>query len=158
MSDRAPEILYDDRLRTGDGALVLAPGCWDMFHYGHLMFLKRAANYGKLIVAVASDKVIEKDKGSSPIVSQHHRAAIISELGFVEAAIIYHELNFVPLLQRFRPTFFAVGPDWGPQLHHEYAEKHMSLYGGVLLRIPKTPAVSTTRLLDQAADKKSVLT
>jgi len=69
---------------------IICAGWFDMFHVGHLRFLKEAKKYGKnLIVVVMNDQDGKYLKGDNrPIISQDDRAEIINSLKFVDFVTI----------------------------------------------------------------------
>ena len=55
--------------------IVLVGGCFDILHFGHLMFLKNAKEEGKvLVVLLESDEFIKKFKHREPVHKQNERA------------------------------------------------------------------------------------
>lgn len=95
------------------GKKVLAGGCFDILHIGHIKFLKAAKAQGDiLIIALESDEFIKKNKKRKPYHSQQDRAEILSSLEFTDIIILlpffkshqdYHQL--VKIIQ---PTVIAV--------------------------------------------------
>jgi cytidyltransferase-like protein len=101
---------------------VLVSGCFDLLHAGHIAFLKEASSYGKLYVAVGSDKNVRLLKGKTPSFNQDERCYIIQSLQYVEKAFIASGqgmLDFAPDLERIQPDFFIVNADG----HTEEKEK-----------------------------------
>tara|TARA_Y100000310_G_scaffold340429_1_gene436188 strand:+ start:8542 stop:9369 length:828 start_codon:yes stop_codon:yes gene_type:complete len=84
---------------------VLVGGVFDLFHVGHLRYLKECSKYGKLLtVIVQSDKTVSYRKGfNRPIIKQKRRAEIISHLDFVDFVIILdkpsHYENYLKIIQ-----------------------------------------------------------
>ena len=42
---------------------ILVSGAFNPLHFGHLLLLREASNYGKVIVALNSDEWVMKNKG-----------------------------------------------------------------------------------------------
>jgi rfaE bifunctional protein nucleotidyltransferase chain/domain len=102
------------------GKVVLANGCFDLFHYGHLLHLKAAKKYGDiLIVSVTMDEYVNKGEGR-PVFNQEERMEIIKSLRFVNRVILcessLHALNFV------RPHVFVKGQDYVGKISKEDLE------------------------------------
>lgn len=77
--------------RAIQGKVVgLTSGSYDLFHHLHLVYLKRCRRYCDiLIVGVDSDDLVRSRKGSHrPLVPEHQRVAIVSDLSCVGAAFI----------------------------------------------------------------------
>jgi len=67
---------------------VLVGGCFDIFHYGHLSFLKKVYEEGKMvIIALESDEFIRMRKLKEPFHTQVQRATILSHLDLVDLVI-----------------------------------------------------------------------
>jgi rfaE bifunctional protein nucleotidyltransferase chain/domain len=94
--------------------IVLANGCFDFFHVGHIRYLAGAKALGDcLIVAVNSDEQVRKLKGQSrPLMPEHERAEIISALKFVDYVTIFAEPTVEELIRAIRPDFHAKGTDY----------------------------------------------
>jgi choline-phosphate cytidylyltransferase len=71
------------------GKRVVCIGVWDLFHFGHLRLIQRAASLGDLSVAVVADAAIKVQKGEDrPIIPQWERLAIVSALRPVVRAFL----------------------------------------------------------------------
>ena len=68
----------------------LTSGSYDLFHHMHLVYLKRCRYYCDiLIVGVDSDDLVRNRKGPRrPLVPEHQRTAIVSDLSCVGAAFV----------------------------------------------------------------------
>jgi cytidyltransferase-like protein len=79
-----PELLKN----VSEKKIVLAGGCFDILHYGHITFLENASNEGDvLIILLESDDFIKKFKKRTPVHTQDERAHILSQLESVDAVI-----------------------------------------------------------------------
>lgn len=123
---------------------VYFPGCWDLLHVGHLRALKAASKLGSLIVGVADKGVVEQDKGREPIIPTGHRMEMLESFAFVARVEAYHELDFLPHLNWFKPDILAVSTQWGTEKRHRDAEEWCAANNCEIVRIPYTECVSTT--------------
>lgn len=100
--------------RQSGGKIVLANGCFDFFHVGHIRYLAGAKALGDcLIVGVNSDEEVRKLKGENrPLVPEQERAEIISALRFVDYVTIFPEPTVEELIRALRPDFHAKGTDY----------------------------------------------
>lgn len=100
--------------RAGGKKIVLANGCFDFFHVGHIRYLAGAKSLGDLlIVAVNSDEQVRKLKGANrPLIPETERAEILSALRFVDYITIFSEPTVEQLLRAVRPDFHAKGTDY----------------------------------------------
>jgi|SRR5579871_1152255 len=115
------KVLDRDRLRqrvaewrTAGEPIVLANGCFDLLHVGHVRYLRGAkALGGKLIVAVNSDESARRIKGEGrPLMSENERAEIIAALSDVDAVVIFAEPDVRALIREIRPDVQAKGTDY----------------------------------------------
>ena len=78
-----------NKLNSQKQKLVLAGGCFDLLHIGHITFLEKAKAQGDaLFVLLESDEAIKKQKGPNrPLNSQTNRALVLSKLSLVDFVI-----------------------------------------------------------------------
>ncbi len=84
------------RLIQNDSGVVLAGGCFDILHPGHLAFLNAAYAQGdRLIILLESDEQIKKSKGASrPINNQIIRANnLINQTAATDVVLLEGILN-----------------------------------------------------------------
>lgn len=101
-------------LRRKDVKIVLANGCFDLFHVGHIRYLSGAKNLGDfLIVGINSDEQVKKLKGEKrPFMPENERAEIVSALRCVDFVTIFDEPTVEQLIRSIRPDFHAKGTDY----------------------------------------------
>ncbi|MFF1485305.1 adenylyltransferase/cytidyltransferase family protein [Streptomyces sp. NPDC058319] len=94
--------------RPGDRA-VLATGCFDLLHAGHLSFLEQARRLGDLlVVGVNSDLSARGLKGPSrPFVGERERAALVGALKCVDRVFLYDKPTADRQIRLLRPQVFA---------------------------------------------------
>ncbi len=100
--------------RQNGGIIVLANGCFDFFHVGHIRYLAEAKTLGDyLIVGINSDEQVRKLKGDNrPLIPEQERAEIISALRFVDYVTVFPEPTVEELIRSLRPDFHAKGTDY----------------------------------------------
>ena len=116
-----PKILSRDALleqvqqwrRSGE-QIVLANGCFDLLHVGHVRYLHGAkALGGKLIVAMNSDASVRRIKGERrPFMPEQERAEIVAALADVDAVVLFDEPDVRALIRELRPDVQAKGTDY----------------------------------------------
>lgn len=106
------ERLVEERRRGR--RIVLANGCFDLLHAGHVRFLDGARREGDvLVVAVNSDASERQLKGSGrPVLGAEARAELVAAMCAVTYVVIFEESNVEPLLERLRPDVHAKGTDY----------------------------------------------
>lgn len=107
-------ILLVNQFREEGKQIVLANGCFDLLHVGHIRYLMGAKEIGDvLIVGLNSDQSTRNLKGSTrPIFSQEERAEILAAFGCIDYITIFHELTVENLLLALRPHIHAKGTDY----------------------------------------------
>jgi rfaE bifunctional protein nucleotidyltransferase chain/domain len=100
--------------RKNKKKIVLANGCFDFFHVGHVRYLSGAKALGDcLIVALNSDEQVRRLKGENrPLTPECERAEIISSLRMVNYVTIFPEPTVEELIRAIRPDFHAKGTDY----------------------------------------------
>ncbi len=103
--------------RRNGARIVLANGCFDLFHVGHVRYLAGAKTLGDiLIVGINSDQQVRKLKGENrPFMPERERAEIVSALKFVDFVTIFDEPSVTELIRAVRPDFHAKGTDYTPE-------------------------------------------
>ncbi len=94
--------------------VVLANGCFDLFHVGHVRYLEAAKACGDiLVVALNSDASVRALKGSGrPLLGVEDRAAIMCAFACVDYVTIFKERDVSRVLRRLRPDVHAKGSDY----------------------------------------------
>lgn len=94
--------------------LVLANGCFDLLHVGHVRYLRAARALGDaLVVGLNSDASVRRLKGPGrPIMSAAERAEVVGALAGVDAVVLFEEDSAEALIARLRPDVHAKGSDY----------------------------------------------
>jgi len=113
LSRQAARERVEQWRRAGE-QVVLANGCFDLLHVGHVRYLHGAkALGGRLVVALNSDDSVRKLKGEDrPLMPEQERAEIISALTDVDAVVIFSEPDVRALIRELRPDVQAKGTDY----------------------------------------------
>lgn len=96
--------------------IVLAAGKFDILHLGHLAYLEQAKHLagkdGELIVVIALDKTIERERGAPPVFPQEQRKRLVEALWMVDRAVIGLDTDdHSEIVVRIRPDVIALGYD-----------------------------------------------
>ena len=109
------ELLARVATSRKDGArIVLANGCFDVLHVGHVRYLQGAKAEGDLlVVGVNSDKQVTALKGAGrPLMGERERAEIVAALEPVDLVTIFDEPTVTNLLLTLKPEVHAKGTDY----------------------------------------------
>ena len=101
-------------VRERGARIVLANGCFDVLHVGHIRYLAGARELGDvLVVGVNSDEQVKVQKGPGrPVLPAAERAEIVSALESVTYVTIFDEPTVEQLLLALRPDVHAKGTDY----------------------------------------------
>jgi len=129
--------------------IVMANGCFDVLHVGHIRYLQAAkALGGKLIVAVNSDHSVRGLKGANrPIMPDSERAEILAALEPVDAVVIFSERDPRSLLDEIRPDVQAKGTDYTADSVPE--RDVVTSYGGRVAIVGDPKNHSATEIIQQ---------
>jgi D-glycero-beta-D-manno-heptose 1-phosphate adenylyltransferase len=102
------------RERARFGRVVLANGCFDLLHVGHVRYLEAAKAAGDtLIVALNTDESVRAAKGPErPRVPLAERAEILGALRCVDFVTAFPEPTLERTLRLLRPDVHAKGTDY----------------------------------------------
>jgi len=133
--------------RRRGSRIVLANGCFDLFHVGHIRYLAGAKALGDvLIVGINSDEQVRKLKGANrPFMPESERAEIITALKFVDYVTIFDEPTVTELLRAVRPDFHAKGTDYTTETVPE--REIVREYGGKVAIVGDPKDHSSTDLI-----------
>jgi rfaE bifunctional protein nucleotidyltransferase chain/domain len=134
-------------LRQAGGRVVLANGCFDVIHVGHVRYLQGAKELGDvLIVGINSDTQVALLKGAGrPIMGERERAEIVDSIEAVDFVTIFDEPTVENLLLLIKPDVHAKGTDYTEE---SVPEREVVLsYGGRVAIVGDPKNHSTSQLL-----------
>lgn len=92
--------------------VVLAHGCFDVLHVGHMRHLQEARAQGdRLVVSVTADEHVRKGIGR-PVFTAEQRAEVLRSLDCVDDVIITTEADAVDAINRIKPSVYVKGIDY----------------------------------------------
>jgi len=119
---------------------VIATGCYDWFHSGHVRFCEEVSAYGDLYVIVGHDENIRLLKGEGhPLLPAAERRYVVGSIKFVKQALVSSGdgwLDADPEIKQLQPDIYAVNEDGDKGGKREYCEK----LGIQYLVLKRTPA------------------
>ncbi|HID0717600.1 TPA: adenylyltransferase/cytidyltransferase family protein [Campylobacter jejuni] len=123
---------------------VITFGTFDLFHYGHLRILERAASLGdKLIVGVSSDSLNFAKKHRYPIYREQERLNIISSLKCVSCVFLEEALELKrDYLLKYQANILVMGDDW---------KGKFDCFNDIcdVIYFERTPSISTTEIIER---------
>jgi rfaE bifunctional protein nucleotidyltransferase chain/domain len=139
------------RLKARGKTVVLANGCFDLIHVGHIRYLEEAKRQGDILVAALnSDDSVRRLKGPGrPLCPEKERAEVIAALACVDYVTVFAEDTVEAVLLALRPHIHAKGSDYTPET---VPERDTVLGYGGRIAITGGPKIkNTTELLKEIA-------
>jgi len=151
VTDLAEAVVQRERWRAAGRRVVLANGCFDLLHVGHVHYLEQARALGDaLIVGVNGDASVRRLKGPGrPLVPAAERVALVAALAAVDLALLFEEDTADGLLAALRPDVYAKGGDWGPGGKQLPEADTAHAVGAAIHYIDYQEGHSTSRLLQR---------
>lgn len=134
---------------TSSAKVVLAHGCFDLLHLGHIRHLTEARKLGdKLIVSVTSDRFVNKGK-NRPRFTEVERAEALSALACVDEVKINDSADAVLMIEHVKPAFYVKGIDYAEKDDDGLARESYAVAacGGEVV-FTSTQKWSSTELMD----------
>ena len=124
--------------------LVLANGCFDLLHVGHVRYLRAARALGDaLVVGLNSDATVRRLKGAGrPVMPAAERAELVAAVSGVDAVVIFEEDSADALIACLRPDVHAKGTDYTEQ---SVPERSTAQAVGATVAIAGDPKTHSTR-------------
>ena len=140
--------------------LVYTGGTFDLFHAGHVNFLRECSRLGDVVVALNTDEFIRAYKGKPPVCSFEERLAVLEACVWVDQVIPnYGGADSKPAIEVVGPDIIAIGSDWARRDYHAqmgFDQDWLDARGISLIYIPYTSGISTTSLKARSVDRNRV--
>jgi rfaE bifunctional protein nucleotidyltransferase chain/domain len=133
--------------RASGARIVLANGCFDVLHVGHIRYLAGARELGDiLVVGINSDGQVAIQKGPGrPVLPAAERAEIVAALESVTYVTIFDEPTVEQLLLALKPDVHAKGTDYTTESVPE--RDVVRSYGGQVAIVGDPKDHSTTEII-----------
>ena len=147
--DRAELVQMVMDARATGARIVLANGCFDVLHVGHVRYLEGAKALGDLlVVGINSDAQVVRLKGiGRPLMPQGERAEMVASLQAVDFVVIFDQPTVEELLLALKPDIHAKGTDYTEETVPE--REVVRSYGGRVAIAGDPKDHSTSELIDR---------
>ena len=136
---------------------VYVIGVFDLFHKGHIEFLRRAKALGeRLIVAVNGDEMVASYK-RKPFFNEQDRLDIIKAFKYVDEAFIINGYDNKEYIEKYDVDAIVHGDDWEKKSYMKQictTEEYLKARKTELVLLPYTSGISTSSLIKQIKEKK----
>jgi rfaE bifunctional protein nucleotidyltransferase chain/domain len=145
--DREALVARTTAAKAKGARVVLANGCFDVLHAGHVRYLEGARACGDLlVVGINSDAQVAKLKGEGrPLLPARDRAELIASLESVDAVTIFDEPTVTELLLALKPDVHAKGTDYTEETVPE--RDVVRSYGGQVAIVGDAKDHSTSEMI-----------
>src|SRR5829696_5298072 len=135
--------------RSAGARIILANGCFDVLHVGHVRYLHGARELGDiLMVGINSDEQVALQKGAGrPVLPASDRAEILAALESVTYVTIFDEPTVEQLLLVLKPDVHAKGTDYTTDSVPE--RDVVRSYGGRVAIVGDPKDHSTTEIISR---------
>lgn len=144
-----PELVsIVEKLKQEGKRIVFTNGCFDIIHLGHVTYLKKAREYGDiLIVGLNSDESVKDIKGDKrPVVPQEERAEVLSSIRYVDFVVIFPEPDPYNTIEAIKPDVLVKGGDW--DIENIIGRDIVESRGGTVCNIPYIEGSSSTNIIN----------
>jgi D-beta-D-heptose 7-phosphate kinase/D-beta-D-heptose 1-phosphate adenosyltransferase len=144
-----------DFYRSKGQTIVLANGCFDLLHVGHVKYLQEASRMGDvLVVAINSDRSVRSIKGSGrPVIDQEDRATLLAALKCVDHVLVFDAATPHDVLRRIRPDVLVKGGTY--TIDEVVGREIVWDYGGRVCVTGKIEGTSTTDVIARVRERDS---
>jgi glycerol-3-phosphate cytidylyltransferase len=134
--------------------VVYTGGTFDLFHSGHVAFLRSckriAGKDGRVVVSLNTDEFIAAYKGKPPIMSYDERKAVLMACRYVDAVVDnIGGVDSKPAILNVIPDFVVIGDDWAKKDYYAQMQFTQEWLDGnkiQLCYVPYTVGVSSTEI------------
>ncbi len=131
---------------------VYADPVADLFHYGHMEFLRKARALGDyLLVGIYADDVLESYK-RKPILTMEERAASVAACRYVDEVLLHAPLRVdAEWIAKYDIHLVVHGDDFDQEQMEDYYGVPMEM--GIFRTVPYTPGISTSEIIRRIKER-----
>lgn len=132
------------------GLKIYTGGTFDLFHAGHINFLRECSKLGEVWVSLNTDEFIAAYKGKPPVLSYQDRFAVLEACRYVDC-IVPNEGGADSKLSilSVKPNIIAIGSDWARKDYYKqmgFDQDWLDDHRISLMYIPYTAGISSTEI------------
>jgi len=106
--------------------IVLCHGVFDIIHFGHINHLKKAKNFGDiLVVTLTADKFVNKGE-NRPYYNVHNRVKVMESIGFIDFICISENETAVEIIRKLKPEYYCKGIEYKKKDYTENIKKEIN--------------------------------
>lgn len=128
--------------------IVYTGGTFDLPHPGHYRLLKRASDFGSVVVSLNTDKFITSYKGRPPVLSYSEREEILLSCKWVDSVVPnIGDSDSTLTIELIKPDYIVIGSDWAKKDYYKqmgFTQDWLDERGIGLIYLPYTQGISST--------------
>ena len=139
------------------GLKIYTGGTFDLFHAGHVNFLKRCHQIvglsGMVTISLNTDEFIYEYKKRKPILNYEQRYEVLLSCKYVDFVIPnFGGQDSKPAIEECKPNIIAIGSDWARKNYYEqmqFDQNWLDERNISLIYIPYTKGISSTLIKEK---------
>lgn len=137
------------------GLTVYTGGSFDLFHSGHVAFLKRCAELGSVTVSLNTDEFILAYKGKGLVMNYEERKDVLESCRYVDRVVPnIGGADSRLAIDLVKPDLIVIGSDWARRDYYaqmQFDQDWLDERGIGLAYIPYTQGISSTDIKGRLA-------
>ena len=133
--------------------VVYTGGTFDLFHAGHVEFLRRCFELGSVVVSLNTDEFIEEYKGKPPVISYADRRDVLLACRYVDSVVPNTGGTDSRIaIEAVEPDLIVIGSDWARRDYYTqmaFDQDWLDERGIGLCYIPYTQGISSTAIKER---------
>lgn len=139
------------------GLSVYTGGSFDLFHSGHVAFLKRCAELGSVTVSLNTDEFIIAYKGKGLVMNYEERKSVLESCRYVDRVVPnIGGADSRLAIDLVKPDLIVIGSDWARRDYYaqmQFDQDWLDERGIGLAYIPYTAGISSTDIKARLAKR-----
>ena len=132
-------------------------GTFDIFHYGHINFLKQCSKIAdEIIVSLNTDEFIQSYKGNPPVMTYEERERSLRSCKYVTDVIPnVGGSDSKPAILSVNPNIIAIGTDWAKKDYYKqmhFTQEWLDDNDILLVYLAYTEGISTSEIKKRIID------
>lgn len=130
-------------------------GVFDLFHKGHVNFLKAAKAFcDHLIVGTTTDELAKQEKKKAPVINLEDRITVLSACRYVDLAIPHNNSDKILAWNKLKFDILIIGDDWYDSESYNMFEEQLKERGVKIIYIPYTNGLSASSIEEKISQNK----
>lgn len=138
--------------------LLYTGGTFDLFHYGHVNFLKQCSLLcDKIIVGLNTDQFVTEYKSKPVMTYEERRLSLLSCKYVFDVIPNTFGKDSKPTILSVKPNIIAIGDDWAKKDYYkqmDFTQDWLEENNIVLVYIPYTKGISSSEIKNRIKNEQ----